>query len=135
MVRTAKHLQWSSYRATSELQGGLKVDWLFAGFAKRKSLAIKRYIEFVKEEKNHPSPWESLFSQIFLGSNRFIDEVRKHIPNDKDISEFPSSQRRSLAEPISYYCDQAESRNKAIVLAFKSGGYSMRQIGDYLECN
>jgi len=43
MVRTVKHWQWSSYRATaglSELQGGLKVDWLLAGFAKRKPLVI-----------------------------------------------------------------------------------------------
>ena len=115
MVRAAKQWPWSSYRATAglaELSGGLNTEWLLAGFAKRKSVAVKRYIEFIKDGKNQPSPWEHLTNQVFLGTEEFVAEVRKHIPNDKDISEVSSSQKRPVAKPISSYVAQAEDRIK-----------------------
>ena len=134
MVRSAKNWPWSSYRATigvAESQGGLNTDWLLAGFAKRKSTAIERFKEFVAEGKNQPSPWKELANQVFLGSEQFISDVRKHIPNDKDLSEIPSSQKRPLAKPLSYYSENTVDRDKAIALAFESGAYSMKQIGEH----
>ena len=134
MVRTAKQWPWSSYRATVGLAsptGGLNTDWLLAGFAKRKSVAIERYKAFVAEGKKQPSPWETLTNQVFLGTEQFIKDVKKHIPHDKDLSEISSSQKRPLAKPLSYYESQTKSRDEAICAAFESGGYSMKQIGDY----
>ena len=134
MVRAAKDWPWSSYRATTgtaELQGGLNVDWLLSAFAKRQSTAIKRYQAFVAEGKRQPSPWEELTNQVFLGSEKFITKVRKHIPNDKDLSEIPASQKRPLAKPLAYYSDHFHDRDEAIVSAFEGGGYSMKQIGEH----
>lgn len=134
MVRTARQWPWSSYRATVGLAsptGGLNTDWLLAGFAKRKSVAIERYKAFVAEGKKQSSPWETLTNQVFLGTEQFIKDVKKHIPHDKDLSEISSSQKRPLAKPLSYYESQTKSRDEAICAAFESGGYSMKQIGDY----
>ena len=134
MVRAAKDWPWSSYRATigiAKLQGGLNADWLLSAFAKRKPTAINRYKAFVAEGKRRPSPWEELTNQVFLGSEKFITNVRKHIPDDKDLSEIPTSQKRPLAKPLAYYSDHIHGRDEAIVSAFESGGYSMKQIGEH----
>lgn len=44
-----------------------------------------------------------LANQIFLGTEQFITEVRKHIREDKDLSEISSSQKRPLAKSLSFY--------------------------------
>ena len=134
MVRSAKDWPWSSYRATigtAVLQGGLCTDWLLAAFAKRKPTAIERYKVFVAEGKRQPSPWEELTNQVFLGSEKFITDVRKHIPDDKDLSEIPTSQKRPLAKPLTYFSDHIHDRDEAIVAAFETGVYSMKQIGEH----
>jgi len=136
MVRSAKKWPWSSYRATvglSKSQGGLNVDWLLSQFAVRKSTAFKRYEAFVSEGKNQPSPWESLRNQVFLGSDVFIEEAKSHIPDDKDLREIPQMQKRPLAKPLTYFKESYGNRDAAIVKSFESGGYSMKEIGDYFD--
>ena len=76
--------------------------WLLAEFAKPKSVAIERYKAFVAEGKNQTSPRELLTNQVFLGTEQFIAATKKHIPSDKDFSEISSSQKRPLAQPLSY---------------------------------
>ena len=134
MVRSAKNWPWSSYRATvgiSEPKGGLGIDWLLSQFAKRKPTAIKRYEALVAEGKNQLSPWGLLRNQVFLGSDTFINKVKKHIPDDKDLSEIPQIQKKPVAKPLMDFKMKYKSRDKAIVKAFESGGYSMKEIGDY----
>lgn len=135
-VTTAKNWRWSSFRATigsEPPQAGLNTDWLLSCFAKRKLTAIERYKAFVAEGKNQPSPWEQLRNQIFLGSEKFVDEVRKHLPQDKDLSEIPKSQKRPAARPLAYYSNNPRDRDEAIFKAYQSGGYSMKQIGDHFN--
>ena len=50
-----------------------------------------------------------------------------------DISEVPSSQRRSIPKPIEYYAKKYKDRDQAIVAVYKSGGYSMKEIAMYFE--
>ena len=136
MVRKAKSWPWSSYRATLGIAppaGGLYVDWLLSVFAKRKSTAILRYEAFINEGKNQPSPWESLTNQVFLGSEKFIADVRKHLPKEKDLSEIPQIQKRPVAKPLKYFSKTYSGRDEAISKAFESGGYSMKEVGDYFE--
>jgi len=78
MVRSAKDWPWSCYRATAGIKqpnNGLMVDWILSSFSSRKSTAVKRYREFVSEGKNQPKPWEQLRNQIYLGSDKFVDEM------------------------------------------------------------
>jgi len=136
MVRTANQWPWSSYQATIgkvKPQGGLNSDWLLSCFAKRLPIAINRYKKFVAEGKNQPSPWNDLTNQVFLGSEKFIKKTKKYIPEDKDLSEINSSQKRPVAKPLEYYSDQYKNRNKAICEAFNSGGYSMKEIGIHFK--
>jgi len=55
----------------------------------------------------------------------------KQIDLKKDLSEIPKSQRREKAKPISWYQEQSLTRNESMALAHVSGGYSMKEIGQY----
>jgi len=136
MVRSAVNWRWSSYRAmTGQVKKPvfLEVDWVLSAFGKRKSKAVAGYKKFVSEGKNQPSPWQSLKNQIYLGSDTFVEKIQLQIDGKKELSEVPSSQRRPVAKDLSYYELNNSDRNKAIVEAYQSGGYTLKDIGEYFE--
>jgi len=68
MVREAKDWPWSSYRKTAGILADdslLTTEWLLSIFSKKRGTAQKKYIEFVNQGENQPSPWESLQNQVF----------------------------------------------------------------------
>lgn len=136
MVRSAKDWPWSSYRATAglaERSQWLNTDWLLSAFGRRKSMAITAYRTFVSEGKNQPSPWEQLKNQVYLGDEQFVEKMHRHLEVEKDLSEVPSAQRRKVPKTLHEYEQQALSRNEAIAMAYASGGYSMKEIGEYFN--
>ena len=134
MVREAKDWPWSSYRKTAGMLGGdalLTSEWLLSAFSKKRGAAQKKYIEFINQGKNQPSPWESLKNQVFLGDEAYVSQIMSNIDQDKDLSEIPTSQRKEKAKELQWYEQQATNRNDAIKLSYESGGYSMKEIGGY----
>jgi len=134
MVRAAKDWPWSSYRATAgqaSVPGWLQIDWLLAAFGNRKAVAITAYKKFVTEGKGQPSPWGLLTNQVYLGDEAFVEKMQRLMDGDRDLSEIPSSQRRAVPKSLSYYQSSGKDRDDAINKAYASGGYSMREIGDY----
>lgn len=134
MVRKAEQWRWSSYRATAGIEPvkpWLNVDWLLSGFAKRRKTACERYRRLVEEGKGQPSPWEKLKNQVFLGSDTFVEEMQKLLDSDRVLDEVPSSQKRPLSKPLKYYEKTARTRNEAILEAWCSGGYKMKEIADH----
>ena len=136
IVRAAKEWRWSSYRATAGQQAvppWLEVGWLLAAFGKRRSSAIAAYKRFVTEGKDQVSPWADLKNQIFLGDETFVEEMQWLIDEEKELSEVPSTQRRSIAKPLEHYAKKGLDRDDAINRAYASGGYSMKEIGNYFS--
>ena len=136
MVRSAKDWPWSSYRATAgfkESEKWLTIDWVLSSFSSKKMTAVKLYREFVSAGRNQPKPWEQLRNQIYLGSDEFVDDMQCKISLDTKLSEIPSTQKRQVAKPISFYVDKFIDRNTAIIQAYASGAYSMKDIGEYFE--
>jgi putative transposase len=134
MVKQAKNWPWSSYLDTAgyrEAPNWLTTQWLLAGFGKRQGRAIEKYRTFVSEGKNQSSPWESLQNQIFLGSEEYVQQIQDKIDKGKDLSEIPKSQKRKKPKTLQIYEKKATNRNQAIQLSYASGGYSMKEIGDY----
>lgn len=134
MVRSAREWPWSSYRATvgdRVRPTWLKTDWLLAGFGRRKSKAVAAYKRFVNEGKGQPSPWEHLRNQVFLGNENFVESMQQRIDVDKELNEIPASQRRAAPRELSYYAEQHKTRNEAITSAYASGGYSLKEVGNY----
>ncbi len=134
MVRQAEDWPWSSYRDTAGLRqepDWLTTEWILAAFGKRKSSAQQKYQEFVAQGKSQPYPWEQLKNQVFLGTESFVNDLQKKIIADRDLSEIPKSQRRKKPKSLSSYEKNSQDRNEAIITAYKSGGYSMKELGDY----
>jgi len=137
MVRSARDWPWSSYRATAgqgEQPTWLMTDWLLSAFAKRRSAAMAQYKVFVAEGRDQPAVWEQLRNQIYLGNEAFVEKMQAALSKkkqDADLSEIPLPQRRQRARPLEYYEKQASSRDEAIEMAYASGGYGLKEIGDY----
>ena len=134
MTRSAWEWPWSSYRSTVGQSKGLKclnVDWVLSAFAKRKSVAIQRYKTFVSEGKGQISPWQQLQNQVYLGSEKFIENMQALIDGEKELNEIPSSPRRPKPKELKYYESSNNNRNSAIVDAYSSGGYTLKDIGQY----
>ena len=134
MVRSAKDWPWSSYRATAgQVEGApwLQTEWILSAFGVQKRRAIENYRNFVADGKNQPSPWKELRNQVFLGSDDFVEKVQAGMDVGKDLREVPMKQRRPVPKALAHYSAQSEDRDSAIVAAYGSGGYSMREIGDH----
>ena len=135
MVRTARDWVWSNYRATAGMASApewLDTEWILAAFAEQMQDAQSAYRRFVADGKNQPSPWEDLKNQIYLGSEAFVDEMQRKIKTNRRISEIPKTHRRPVARPLTWYFQKHLDRDSAVFEAFRSGGYSMREIGDHL---
>ena len=133
MVRDAGDWPWSSFRATAGMipaPDWLKTDWILAAFAESLQDAPSAYRGFVAEGDKQASPWEALKNQIFLGSEAFVAEMQRQIDGNRRLSEIPKTQRRALPRPLAWYFRHHRDRDRAIFEAFRSRGYSMREIGD-----
>ncbi|MBU0498762.1 MAG: addiction module toxin RelE, partial [Gammaproteobacteria bacterium] len=89
--------------------------------------------QFVADGKNQPSPWQSLKNQIYLGSEAFVEQMQDKVEAGRHLSEIPMTQRRPMARPLGWYFQEYRDRNSAIIAAFRSGGYSVRKIGDHVR--
>lgn len=135
MVRTPDQWPWSSYRATAGLDPApfwLTIDRLLAAFSEHRSEAIRRYMDFVADGKNQPGPWEKLKSQIFLGSDEFVANLQHTVNADASHQEIPVAQRRPPPKPLTQIAGE-QGRDEAILDAYTSGGYSLKEIGDHFK--
>ena len=134
MVRSVKDWPWSSYRATAGLvdeNKWLTTNWILAAFSRKKRDAVQQYRAFVTKGRNQPKPWEDLKNQIYLGDDNFVGEMQCKILPETNLSEVPSSQKRQVAKPLPHYDEKYKDRDTAISKAYESGGYSLKDIGDY----
>ncbi|MFB6358685.1 MAG: transposase [Thiohalorhabdaceae bacterium] len=122
---------WSSYRATAGLDPRpqwLSVDWIRNTFFPRPEAAGAAYRRFVAEGMGQGSPWAELVGQVYLGSESFVRELAEK--GEASSGEVPRSQRRP-APPALPDLAGAHPRDEAIARAYASGGYTLREIGDY----
>jgi len=79
MVKRPKDWKWGSYRATAGLEkpeAWMEVDWILGQFGKERKRAQEAYRRFVEEGMGlKESPWEDLYSRIYLGSEKFLNHV------------------------------------------------------------
>ena len=69
---------------------------------------------------------------MFLGSDSFVESMRRQLPQNRDLREVPkAAKRRPPAETLLAYARDHPQRNDAIVAAYRSGGYTLRDIGDF----
>lgn len=135
MVRRPEDWAWSSYRATVGLAARprwLDADWILSRFGRTRPAAVNGFRRFVEAGRDQPAPWDQLRSQVFLGSDAFVERMRVHIRGlEGDLGEVPAAQRRPGAEPLAAYAARYPSRDEAIAAAYASGGYSLQAVGRF----
>ena len=66
-----------------------------------------------------------------MGTERFVKEMQTKLEADRDLSEVPAAQRRPIAKPLAHYAKTHQNRDEAIVAAYSSGAYGLKEIGAY----
>ena len=136
MVNSIKAWKWSSYQTMlgeHVAPDWLETDWILGQFSKQRKRAIKHYVEFVRAGKGLPTLWDNLQNQIFLGSDTFVNKQQRRIKQKENLADIPQLQRRKLPKPLDYYASKYKDENKAIVRAYQTGGYTLKDIGDYFS--
>jgi putative transposase len=136
MVDNAEQWHWSSYGAMiakSPKPAWLETDWLLSTFHPSRTIAIYGYIRFVAAGKGQPSPFEGCKNTLILGSDEFIETNIARLELPEGLTELTKVERRRPATPVEWYRDNSNSRNDGIVIAYKSGRYSMKEIDDCFE--
>ena len=105
LVRHARDWRWSSYRATASEASApewLETDWTLRNFGQRRSQAASRYRRFVAEGvRAAESPWESVRGQIYLGSDEFLEDVRRKVAARPSLRGIPRRQTEPLeVDPV-----------------------------------
>ena len=135
MVRSAREWPWSSYRATAGQAASaawLTTAWVLGHFGRTRKGAEAAYREFVSAGRGQESIWAHLHQQVFLGSYGFITRMQKRITAHQDLSEVPQAQRRAPPQSLARYAKHTGTASEAMAHAFASGGYTLKEIADYV---
>ena len=60
-----------------------------------------------------------------------MEKMQRRIRTDQSLKEIPKRQRRPVARALGYYAKRYASRDRAMAEAYRSGGYSMQEVGAY----
>lgn len=134
MVKLADDWFWSSYSATvgaRQSEYWLTTNAVLSLFGTRRDVAIAGYRCFVNEGIGVRSPWLSLRNGIFLGDERFVQDLLLKQTQSEMLDEIPRIQRRRAPRPLGEWVSTSPNRNTAIALAYESGSYTLREIAEY----
>jgi len=85
-------------------------------------------MDFVRAGVGRASLWDELQGQVFLGSQQFVERMKAQLP-ETDLREVPRAHWRRAPPPLSSFTAMAD-RQAGMPAAYRSGGYSMKEIGD-----
>ena len=134
MVAAPGDWPWSSYRAmVGEVPapGWPETDAVLRLFAEERTKAVTGYRRFLAEGIGAASPWQALTSQIYLGSEQFVERMQARVDPGRPLREIPKRQRRALAKPLADDAARDADRDRATAEAYHSGAYSMHAIAEH----
>jgi putative transposase len=132
MVKHPKQWKWSSYGATSGMATApawLTTEDLLAEFGNRRAVTRRKYREFVAEGRGEESIWKDLQGQIYLGDDKFVEQMRSKLDEREEDVNIPRIQQRGPAPKLSALRRQYKNRDHGIRAAYQTGAYSYQQIG------
>jgi transposase-like protein len=59
--------------------------------------------------------------------------MQKQLNNRADLSEIPRIQRRCKAKPLQYYAMRYKDKKQAMVQAYSTGDYTMKEIAGHFD--
>ncbi|MBB1422055.1 transposase [Pseudoalteromonas sp. SG43-7] len=136
MADSLSEWPWSSWNyvmGQEPIPQWLAVDKMLLQFAKYKTIARRKFAQLVEQGKG-VDPWGNISNQVFLGTAEFVKEHLELLKEQEgDLSEIPQKQRRRAAVPLTEYAQRFNNRDDAIRAAYASGGYTLKEVGDYFQ--
>lgn len=135
MAKKPENWVWSSYLAMinqAVVPQWLERDWILSQFSVQRKRAIKKYQEFVTHGIGTTGLWEELSGQIFLGSEKFIGDMKERLDQKQDLSEIPKVQRSTKGKSIEYFASNYDPK-RAMYEAYSSGIYTMKEIAEFFK--
>lgn len=132
-VQRLEDWPWSSWHAVMGVAvspSWLATDALLRMFAKQRKTARRKYAEFVQQGKGL-SIWDKVANQVFLGDDNFVQSHLALLSEPDKLADIPKKQRRGVVKTLTEYEHLAQTRDDAIAAAYKSGGYTLKEIGHY----
>jgi REP element-mobilizing transposase RayT len=124
-LRDLRDYPWSSYRAHVGLEQcpwPLRTDGVLAGFGEDLEQQQQKYARFVKEGLlDFTDPFESVYAQCILGSEEFIERIKRRVAQkaDKGDSNAEFTRRylmaHELEEIIEVVCDVCAVKSTSIM--------------------
>jgi len=141
LARDPESWQWSSYLPTIQKvrpQGFLFTQWILSRFSRKdRGLAIERYKHFIFGKDEGKLLWRDLKFQVFLGSDFFIEKIRKMIlmhkmaKCDKTLS-VGGGTSTPLDNVVGRERISKGERDARIYDAYINHGYALSEIAEYL---
>lgn len=134
MVRSPGDWEWSSYRAmVGEAQNPswLETDGLLAQFSAKRTVARRRYSQFVAEGIGRENIWAELKAQIYLGDESFVKRMQGKVEQPTQDVNITRAQRRPPAPTLKAIEAKHPDRNLAMVAAHATGEYSYQEIAEH----
>jgi REP element-mobilizing transposase RayT len=75
-------------------------------------------------------PWSNYRATIGLAS---VEDMQCKISGETNLDEVPRPQKRQNPKPLKTYKNMMDCRDEAIIAAYRSGGYSMKEIAAYFD--
>jgi len=135
IAATLDDWRWSSHPCFMRLDAKpewLETDWLLSHFGADRASALQAYNIFVLNGRGMLSPLRKVQHQLLLGDRTFIAKHIHMVAPDK-LDNIRRVQRRSVAMPLAEYEAQFGRGDEAIVRAYLSGAYTMKQIAHYFS--
>ena len=134
MTKSTNEWPWTSHLAicgNASQEQWLAVDQVLSFFNKSRTKARLAYQHFISDGIGRSSIWDGLANQIFLGSDQFVNQHQRMLEDNDDLSEIPLPQRQPAHKPLSLFAEECPDRKEAMARAFRSGQYTMKEIGSF----
>jgi putative transposase len=134
MVKTASQWRWSSYRSMIgkiACPSWLMVERVLSQFGHHRQQAQQRYIHFVAEGQQQSTVWQHLRHQLYLGDQKFVNQMQAYIDNPSVLLEIPNAQRRPMVQSLADCVVGVADTRPAMLKAFATGQFTLKEIADY----
>ena len=129
MVKEASDWHWSSYRATARLEDApafTSIGWVLEQFGG----SPHRYRTYVDQASPDDAPLKKATGTHVLGDEKFRQTVQRKINAGAEV---PRSQKNIARRSLKDIKADASERGEWMMTAYKSYGYSMREIADFAK--
>lgn len=134
MVNILEDWLWSSYPIVTGHEAApvwLDMDWLLGQFGTERSNALLGYREFVMSGRGVASPLQSARHQLLLGDDAFVKNHHSQYREGETLREVSKAHQKSVALSLDEYLTHHPDRDTAMAQAYRTGAYTMAEIGEH----